>query len=40
MTPRQSRTRIYYTWCRVDYLVASVAPILDVTHDHYHSWNK
>jgi hypothetical protein len=25
---------------RVDYLIASVAPISDVPHDHYHSWNK
>jgi hypothetical protein len=25
----------YYTWRRVDYLVASVAPILDVPHDHF-----
>jgi hypothetical protein len=40
MTPRQSRTRICYTWRRVDYLLAFVAPISDVPHDHYHSWNK
>ena len=31
------KTRICYTWRRVDYLVTSVAPISDVPHDHYHS---
>jgi hypothetical protein len=36
----QSRTRICYTWHRVDYPVAFVAPISDVSHAHYHSWNK
>jgi hypothetical protein len=40
MAPRQSKTRIYCTWHRVDYLVAFVAPISDVPHNHYHSWNK
>jgi hypothetical protein len=40
MAPRQSKTRIYSTWRRVVYLVASVAPISDVPHDRYHSRNK
>jgi hypothetical protein len=34
MAPRQSKTRICYTWRRVDYPLAFVAPILDVSHDH------
>ena len=40
MAPRQSKTRIYRTWRRVDYLKASVVPITYVPHDHYHSWKE
>jgi hypothetical protein len=39
MVLRQARTHTYYTWHRVDYPSASIVPIVDVPHDHYHSWN-
>ena len=35
MAPHQSKTRIYCTWHKVDYLIASIALILDVPHDRF-----
>jgi hypothetical protein len=40
MVPHQAKTHTFYTWHRVDYPLTFVVLIVDVSHDHYHSWNK